>query len=285
MKTQRRAIRPEKTPTLAARTDKKQAAYSEIALDIRNDIHRGKYSAGQRMPTLVEMAKKYRVSGSTVCLAFRKLATDGLLLVEQGRGTFVAPPKRPYNPARTFAEQFDGLGLATRTELVDTRWYDPHRDAASFLAVPAGEQVWSVCVLHHLDDVACMMEVIDLPRRVAEGLVGDSHKARALYSTLRDELGYEDLVFHVRRIDIMSERYYDELHGTPFGTPFYEIRRAVCCSREPLAMSYAALRSDKFHLDMVGSGREREEAGREIAARNHSSWRKQIHERFVKLTS
>jgi GntR family transcriptional regulator len=67
----------------------KQVAYSEIALEIRNDLHRGKYAPGKRMPTLVDLAAKYGVSHSTVRLAFKKLAADGLLEVHQGRGTFV----------------------------------------------------------------------------------------------------------------------------------------------------------------------------------------------------
>lgn len=263
----------------------KQVAYSEIALEIRNDLHRGKYAPGQRMPTLVVLAAKYGVSHSTVRLAFKKLAADGLLEVHQGRGTFVASPKLPYNPTRTFIDQFDAQGHSVRVELIETGWKDPHRNAAEILQIPSGEQVWSVFLLYRLGNMASLADVVDLPRHIAEPLLGDSRKAQSIYRVLREEMGYSNLQFQIRRIDLMSERYYDDIFDTPSGTAFYEIRRAVYCDDVPLTMSFVGIRSDKFHLDLVGVDRTREGRVAETDSAQYPGWKEQMHERFTEITS
>jgi DNA-binding GntR family transcriptional regulator len=182
-------------------------------------------------------------------LAIKQLATEGLLEVQQGRGTFVAPPKQRYNPTEDFAEQFELLEKTVQTRLIDTRWLAPHRDAAQVLRLGGDEKVWSVFMLHSLDGLPASAQVLDIPRSLAEHFLGDSRKARSVFRVLRQELGYRKLDIDVISVDVLLEKYYHNLLETPTGVISYEIRRVVSCKGEPLMLSYVALRSDKFSLD------------------------------------
>lgn len=57
---------------------------------LKNEILSGEYKAGDKFPSIRELAEKYDISKITVNSVMSRLVTEGLLFVQQGRGTFVA---------------------------------------------------------------------------------------------------------------------------------------------------------------------------------------------------
>lgn len=64
--------------------------YEQIAGLIREQIVSGALAQGSRLPTERDIASNYGVSRNVVREAIRALAKDGLVLVRQGSGTYVA---------------------------------------------------------------------------------------------------------------------------------------------------------------------------------------------------
>ena len=64
--------------------------YQLIAEDIRNAIIRGELTIGKQLPTEMETVKKYSTSRPTVTKAMEVLVSQGYIVREQGRGSFVA---------------------------------------------------------------------------------------------------------------------------------------------------------------------------------------------------
>lgn len=60
-------------------------ARDRALIDLRTEIVAGVYAPGSRMPTSVELAPRWHTSPSSVCHAFRALATEGLLTRGEGR--------------------------------------------------------------------------------------------------------------------------------------------------------------------------------------------------------
>lgn len=60
-----------------------------LTRDLTSHIVSGEYSPGQRLPTETQLQEKWGVSRSVVREAMKVLASQGLVRVEQGRGTFV----------------------------------------------------------------------------------------------------------------------------------------------------------------------------------------------------
>jgi len=63
--------------------------YDRIADDLRKRIHAGEWKAGDRLPAHTALEAEFGVSLNTVRNALELLAAEGLLLVEQGKGTWV----------------------------------------------------------------------------------------------------------------------------------------------------------------------------------------------------
>ncbi len=77
--------------------------YAQLAELFRRRIERGQWPAGTQMPTLEALMSEFGVARVTVRQAVQRLAQEGLVSAQRGRGTFVTAPP----PAR------GGLRLAT----------------------------------------------------------------------------------------------------------------------------------------------------------------------------
>ena len=66
------------------------ALWKQIAATLKNNIADGTYIPGGRLPTEATLSAQFGVNRHTVRRALDDLSRDGLVRVEQGRGTFVA---------------------------------------------------------------------------------------------------------------------------------------------------------------------------------------------------
>jgi GntR family transcriptional regulator len=64
-------------------------AYLVVADLLRERIATGEFVPGAQLPTGRELAEEYDVAPNTVLSAIRQLRDEGLVISQQGRGTFV----------------------------------------------------------------------------------------------------------------------------------------------------------------------------------------------------
>ncbi|MGW0632614.1 GntR family transcriptional regulator [Streptomyces sp. NPDC002758] len=70
--------------------DDPRNAYEQVADDLRRKIASGALKAGQRLDGNAKMAERYGVAAMTIRHALDILRREGLIVSQQGRGTFVA---------------------------------------------------------------------------------------------------------------------------------------------------------------------------------------------------
>lgn len=70
--------------------------WRQIAESIRSEILTGAYATGDRLPPEAELAARFGVNRHTLRRAMGSLATEGLIRVDQGRGTFVEGGRLSY---------------------------------------------------------------------------------------------------------------------------------------------------------------------------------------------
>ena len=63
--------------------------YTQIVEELRQNIHQGVYQVGDKLPTEAQLSEHFAVNRHTLRRAIAILKTEGLLRVDQGRGTFV----------------------------------------------------------------------------------------------------------------------------------------------------------------------------------------------------
>lgn len=86
------------------RLDTAQAPlYVQLSDLFRQRILKGVWKSGDRLPSLDELAEEFQVAKVTVRQAIDRLARDGLLSPQRGRGTFVtgAPQENRWLPVET----------------------------------------------------------------------------------------------------------------------------------------------------------------------------------------
>jgi GntR family phosphonate transport system transcriptional regulator len=78
------------------------ALWRQIASALQREIASGAHQPGGRLPTEAELSARFGVNRHTVRRALEELSRDGLVRVEQGRGSFVAEDVLDYTvEART----------------------------------------------------------------------------------------------------------------------------------------------------------------------------------------
>jgi DNA-binding LacI/PurR family transcriptional regulator len=97
-----------------------QSKHREISTVLLSEIAAGKYAASGRLPSEVQLVKRFGVSRPTVARALRDLQAQGLIVRRAGSGTYVkeqAPPGPP-PPARQLALMIPGFRSTEIFELI-----------------------------------------------------------------------------------------------------------------------------------------------------------------------
>ena len=63
--------------------------YDQIKEQIKGLIHAGQVKTGNQLPTIRELSADLAVNFNTVALAYRDLVSEGVIITERGKGTFV----------------------------------------------------------------------------------------------------------------------------------------------------------------------------------------------------
>ncbi|MEO1680857.1 MAG: phosphonate metabolism transcriptional regulator PhnF [Pseudomonadota bacterium] len=116
--------------------------WRSISDALRQDIVNGHFAFGDRLPTEPELALAYDAGRHSVRRAVSELAKEGLLSVEQGRGTFVkSPPRLDYNIGRRtrMRPNMHRHGVEPSSTLVDSTCRPAIGEAANMLGLTGSD--------------------------------------------------------------------------------------------------------------------------------------------------
>ena len=68
-----------------------QPIYQQVIEQIKFAVVNGGLKPGDRMPSIRELAKTLRINPTTAARIYNELAHEGILILRQGQGAFVAP--------------------------------------------------------------------------------------------------------------------------------------------------------------------------------------------------
>jgi GntR family transcriptional regulator, phosphonate transport system regulatory protein len=119
------------------------ALWRQIANRLQQDIASGINKPGGRLPTEAELSALFRVNRHTVRRALEELSRDGLIRIEQGRGSFVAEDVLEYAvEARTrFSEWIRKHNMEPSGQVLKLCEIAADQRVAAGLALRAGGRV------------------------------------------------------------------------------------------------------------------------------------------------
>ena len=92
--------------------------HTEISTQLEADIASGKFAAGVRLPSEVQLVKQFTVSRPTIGRALRDLEAKGLIERRAGSGTYVRSTTAQAAPSRIFGLLVPGLGTTEIFQII-----------------------------------------------------------------------------------------------------------------------------------------------------------------------
>jgi GntR family transcriptional regulator len=165
--------------------------HHQVYLDLRSAIESAEWSAGERLPSERELAKRYGCSLITVRRALGELAREQRVERTRGRGTTVLsqPIDRDFAGSLSFAEEMRRRGHEPNTRVVTSRLEDAGEQVAAALDLPLGAPVVYLERVRMADDVPLLLEQVHLSADRFPGLIGFDLEHNSLYDLLADRFG------------------------------------------------------------------------------------------------
>jgi len=120
--------------------------YFQLKQVLLEKIRRGDWTPGTLIPSEQELQDGYQLSRTTVRQTLSELVSEGHLMRQRGRGTFITQPKIAYDPSLGIRtnEYLDTYGVALGWALIDHGFINAPDDAALALNLTHDVRVYCV---------------------------------------------------------------------------------------------------------------------------------------------
>jgi GntR family transcriptional regulator len=194
---------------------------------------------GDRLPSEPELCRQYGLSRITVRQALSALESEGVIERYQGRGTFVAAPKRDEPAAYfgSFTEEVAAQGRRGSTRLVSSQLVNADTRVADRLRIPAGDRVFKIRRVRMADRQPICYQVSYVPHGLLSNVAPDEFRRGSLYQRLEAALG-EPLYEAEECIEVMrADPYRAGLLQIKTGAPLLVLER-LTLTRSGKAVEY-----------------------------------------------
>lgn len=176
--------------------------WRRIRDEIADEIAAGAYGPGARLPTEAALGRRFGVNRHTVRHAMATLAEDGLVRIEQGRGTFVQEPVLDYPvTGRTrFSDILIGAHHDPHSHLLHARQQAANAEMADALLIREGAPVLLLETIRFMDEVPLALTAHYFPEERFRGLVEAFQESGSLTSALY-RFGVRDYFRQVTRVN------------------------------------------------------------------------------------
>lgn len=178
--------------------------YVQIANELRQNINDGIYKAGDRLPTEEQLSARFGVNRHTLRRAISLLKSEGLLRVDQGRGTFVANAliRYPIGKRVRYNETLKAQGHEASFKLLRSLEIPAESAVAKALEIKAGTTVGLMERLGLADSQPISVSTSYFPLSVFPDILIHCQQAPSISKMFREIYNCD----HIRRITRISAR-------------------------------------------------------------------------------
>ena len=220
--------------------------YHQLMQRLAEDIERGKYPVGSRIPPEHELEALYRVSRVTVRRALAELTAEGLLERKQGKGTFVSTPRisQDLKSIHSFHDACKQNGLQGGTIVIHVKETDADSMDLKELDLREGARVVETLRVRTADGDPVVLEKNHFS--MAYSYLENENLSGSLYSVLRDYGIEPKQASHDISMTYASDAQA-KLLDIETGTPLMRLHEVVYDQKgRPLHNSLQLIRGDRF---------------------------------------
>ena len=228
--------------------------YYQLKTILLNKIKVGEWVPGELIPSENQLQSNYDVSRTTVRQTLSELVTEGYLVRQRGRGTFVAQPKVTYNPTKLL-ELNDFLrqhGETLSWQMIDQEWVDVPAHVAVGLDLAEDAQVFRIRRLRLASGDPLGYHIAYVSAAVAEYMEEDKlTQGQSLDYILTHPQMRSPRIVRTLEADLANQFDQDWLQSVP-NAPILQLERIVYGeSNTPLEFLDARFRGDRFKYQMT----------------------------------
>jgi GntR family transcriptional regulator len=226
---------------------------------IRTEILRGRYAAGDLLPSEAEFSDCYGVGRNVVRGALDLLRRDGYVIRRQGRGTFVVSKHRVHDltSGGGIAREFPGRAQRVLTRFVEVLECRAERIVAERLQVPQGTCCIVATYETQVDREPYSVATSYLPRdRVAAAFDTDLEgEWLGDWFMVLSELGLSPGHLELQMEAVAADEHLAATLHVAVGAPLLRFERLLLDDRgRPLDFGFSRCRSDRVLVRAALSG-------------------------------
>ena len=220
----------------------------------------GRMEPGEPIPSEGELGKQFNVSRITVRRAIEDLVAEGLLVRQQGRGTFIQRPKLTHELGMitSWTDQLRILGFSPKTAHLKIQQETPLSHVAEALCLAGEEQVIRIqrVRLASREPISSMINY--LPARLLPRFIERKFTQESLYEALEQDYGLVPAV----AVDTVGTRPASEEEADTLridrNAYVLSVRRiSYLEDGTPLELAIVASRGDRYQYQVTTRGRSR----------------------------
>ncbi|MBA3478015.1 MAG: GntR family transcriptional regulator [Lautropia sp.] len=244
------AASPVRTPAACA-APRFQPLYRQIKTAILQGIESGEWSAGEMIPSEMDLARRFSVSQGTVRKAVEALAAENMLARRQGKGTYVSSHREARAQFRFLRLRPDeGPATQPSSRILDCRRSRAPADVARALSIRTGESVLFIRRLLAFEETPVVLDDIWLAGEEFRQLTAErlANHSGQLYAVIESELGTKMIRASEKlRAVCASEGQADAL-GVEHGSPLLLVERVTSTFNGlPVELRRGLCRTDRHH--------------------------------------
>lgn len=195
-----------------------------IKEELLSRIKDGRFKEGEKFPTEHALCEEFGVSRTTIRGALNQLTTEGYLLRQQGRGTYVAGETGQSSAASTphYSAQLAFQGSEGQVSILDLSVISATGQLASVFEVSMQTPIQKIERLRHVDEEPTQYELSFIPWNVAPGIT-EEQAAYPLYQTLSTGHGVRVAKTTEALEFVLADERLSELLKCPVETPCFHI--------------------------------------------------------------
>jgi len=234
--------------------------YHQLYTLLQDKIRTAEWKPGDMIPPESELVERFKISRVTVRKVLDMLVTEGLLVRERGRGSFVAHPKLEHGMTRivSFTDDMKQRGLTPRTRIIFTGLVPAPAEIAERLNISVGEELARIDRLRLADEEPMCVEESFLVHRYIPGILTYDFTANSLREIKEKTYGIRWSRAMQTIQAIPAPLQIARLLSIRPGAPLLYFER-VTFSQNDIPMEYLRVfyRADRYvlHNELIGGAR------------------------------
>jgi GntR family transcriptional regulator len=227
--------------------------YYQLKEKLTQIILQGELVPGALLPSERELSDRYGISRMTVRQALGEMVKEGLLVREQGKGTFVAEPKIDQALLRltSFSEDMRSRGMTPDSRVRAVYIQEASAVITAALRLQEKQDVIVFERVRLADGKPMAFEVSHLPLSLLPGIEQEELHTVSLYKLLEEKYGIT-IQYARQTIEVgLSKGTESDALGLPNGSPVLLIERITFDAEDhPFEYVKSVYRGDRYKLQV-----------------------------------